>query len=483
MKKILLIAFVFFSGGYLFSSDFFRLDLSTSFNIKNNFQKNSFTYNDFATQLSENTVLGGKIQNQFIQGSFYTKSDKITSGVLLSTHNLLAPFSVELKAGNLSFSGSISKLNNPLLPTSISPFSNAQTTVNLLQASLPGNSSFSKSAAYFLQINMNKKNNNFMNLKNGYVNFAYIQKDSQNYFSFSKDDTFVSSARFNFITKQKKSFSISTLGGFFTFEENIPSTWFSPSQLESYYPNQKYFSQNIQVAAEIKTFSTIISGFFYQNPFGNVNYAVKNENKYTLNNWVFNFSQFYSPTQILTSSEKIIAKTYQLKNTIQYSFCFPIDENLFFTKAALGFYFQNEDDEKKFKTAFGIQNQYKKYSGRMITTLSFREKETFFTKKIFLDSGKIQLNIYLPFEKIKNTVSASISFSPKNEENEESTNSEKIGLSMTIPNLNNLVFSNAVTFSQKNGQNVKKEISSSITEKINWKNVNYSVKISANFTF
>ena len=119
MKKIWLIAFIF--NGLIF--------FSSAQTIENNFivsaDNNLF---DLTTNL--------KIKFPLLQINTSFSKDKFNFGLSLSDEKLNKPLLFTVKTGNLTTSGILSSLNNPLLSSYISPFSNPDLQIRQIISSM-----------------------------------------------------------------------------------------------------------------------------------------------------------------------------------------------------------------------------------------------------------------------------------------------------------------------------------------------------------
>ena len=77
-------------------------------------------------------------------------------GFLITSAKFIKKLPFEVKVGNLSAGGSLSRLNSPELSNGTSPFSNGIISVSGLTANLPGYTSFSKTESTFLQLKVNQ---------------------------------------------------------------------------------------------------------------------------------------------------------------------------------------------------------------------------------------------------------------------------------------------------------------------------------------
>ena len=472
MKKIWLIAFIFNSlvlaGGKGF--------LCSASEAPENF--------------SDKLLYGGTLKLPFVKAAYYGKGEKNTFGILVFSQNLLKDFCITTQAGKISAAGALSKLNNPLLSASSSPFSTAQTSVSGITVSLPGSSSFSKPFSYSLQIDFNSgnkksssKNNNYFTLKKASANIIYTQNNSE-LFNFSDSDTTAFSTMLKLSGKNKTSFTASTALGLFPYDENISTSWFSNSFMENYFYQGKHFCQNVQGSFSINDFSTALSAAVYQSPFGSFDWSFRNENKLKADNLVISFSQACIPSPVLTSSQKKLSPNYQAKTSMQYNFYSILDDDdkksLLLTKIGIGFYVSSQEKENAYKASAGIKSSYKNFSGSLTGNFTFNQEKVEWTyiEKPVLTTGSIQLKASFSEKKIKSGVSGSFSYTPSSK-----TSTEKFSANITLPKLENLSCTGSVSFTQKDKETTKRTATASLSGKIIYKKINVGYKLATDFKF
>ena len=432
-------------------------------------------------QLSKNLLYFGALNFPFVKAAYVGKDEKQAFNILASTQNTFENLCIKAQAGNLSAAGALSKLNNPVLSASSSPFSTAQTTVNGITVSSPGTSSLSKPVSYFAQFDFAGKQKRSSLIK-GLANLIYIQNNT-NYFSFSDKDAFALSSLLKASVNKKASFSLSTALGLFPYEENYSSSWFSKAYFDNFYYEGKHYCQNIQGNVSLGNFNSLLSASVYESPFGTYDWTFRNENKFSRNNLNLNFSHFYSPTQVFTSSQKVTGNLYQAKTSVQYSFISLLNEKLFITKTGAGLYYSNKADENTVKAAVGIKCTYQKTSGYLTGAISFSPEENTFS------SLNIQTKISLNEKKIKASLSGSLSVTPSQEKSPgnaaafSGTRTEKITLGIGLPKVANLSGTTSLSLSQKNGEMTKRKVTSAISAKFIYKIISVGCKVSADFTF
>ena len=219
-------------------------------------------------------------------------------------------------------------------------------------------------------------------------------------------------------------------------------------------------------------FSSSLSTSLYESPFGNYDCTFRNENKVSLQNLTINFSHFYSPSQVFTSSSKTVKETYQAKANLQYNFISILNDRLLLTKAGLGCYYSQKDEEKTYKLAAGVKTSYEKLTTEFLGTYDF-------------SSCKIKAKISLNEAKIKGSLFGTFAFIPPQSGNQplSKESSEKFGLNLNLPKPLNLTCSTALSLTQKNGETTKRTASSSINGKVMYKKISINYKLAANFDF
>ena len=144
MKRIILIALV--CSRLVFCLDAFSLQFDETAGFEKNDVESGISLSD--------SVTGVKVGFPVFDGRFYWNGDKYSYGVSLNSQSFMKSFPLQFKWGKLSSGGGFSKINNPLLSTSVSPFSLPSSSVNPITANLT--SSFSKSDSLFFQAGYKK---------------------------------------------------------------------------------------------------------------------------------------------------------------------------------------------------------------------------------------------------------------------------------------------------------------------------------------
>ena len=123
---------------------------------------------------------GSRIISPFTELRLSSKPGKSSYGVLLNTEKLINNFPLVIKYGNLSYSGSLSRLNSPELSKGSSPFSLPMLSTSGLSANLPGYTSYSNPESAFVQLKMKGLFKSSLSLT---MNMAVSPENSQPFFS------------------------------------------------------------------------------------------------------------------------------------------------------------------------------------------------------------------------------------------------------------------------------------------------------------
>ena len=258
MRKLILFTILLAAGPWLFTcgaADFFHFDF----------------YADYSAAQQTGSI---RLTTPFAELRSANRPEKFNLGFLFSSVSLYKKLPVEIKAGNLSASGSLSRLNSPELSNGTSPFYNGIISVSGLSASLPSYSTFSKPAGVFFQIKMNQL------VKHPCLLASWIC-------------------------------------GQFLYEDNYGTSFFLDSPG---YTAGSHFCSLAQLSAEYKTKNkknTFYTGFtsaLYESPFGPYSAAWRLDLKASINHTEIFASAFLNQYEaLLTSSEKKLSPSSQFK--------------------------------------------------------------------------------------------------------------------------------------------------------------------------
>lgn len=274
-------------------------------------------------------TLGARLQNSMVEvrTAGRPESGKINFGILFSTEKLCKELPLQVKYGNLSFSGSLSKLNSPELSNGSSPFTSSILSASCLSANLPGYSSFSKSESSFLQIKLHHLKKRPLSLT---VNLALQPETSTSVFSTIISDKFFSN---------QLTINASCTAGHFLYKAKDSSSWILDSP---YYASDTLFCSLFQLSAIWKnkggsSLQSAIMTALYESPFGPYTQVWRGDIKFSLKQTEFYLSSFLNSYEnLLTSSEKQIDPCAQFKaGLITKKPLLSKNKNLFFIKSGI----------------------------------------------------------------------------------------------------------------------------------------------------
>lgn len=418
---------------------------------------------------SEKTF-GTKLTVPYFEFRFNTRLPKESFGVFFSTKKFsVVPLTI--KMGNLSESGSISALKNPMLSAGTSPFSSGVSSVTGLTANLPGYTSFSKPAGVFVQAELP-----FSITLNCLATEDLHDPVASFLFSHS------------FFNKHL-TFKLSSTAGSFEYKSNGNSSWFLK---QPYYPSGNHLCFINQMSAEynprskIKYIPVILVNFttaFYESPFGGLPYTLRTDLKLSSKHTDLFISAFYNPVDgIFTSSQKSIPSCVQLKGGLSAKTILGMNLNSpFFIKSGFNVYSQINlmEFEHPLRINAGIQ------LAAATNVLSFSASLTMnlitSTKDLALQKKEIT-NIYL---QIKDTfylkhinagAALSASFTPEKSD----TFSAKYKITINAGNTHSQKINGTASFSinTKGNEVSSKNLDASLTAKLQFRWISATGKLS-----
>jgi len=418
----------------------------------------SFEKTDAGTFLDSSTG-GGKINLLFTDFNFASSGEKKNYGFSVKTDNVLKNFPCTIKYGNLSASGSYSKLNNPLISAPSSPFSASSTTANCVTASLPGASSFSKPETLFSQFC-------FVNKK------TPLQTFKINCFYNPQADEAVYSSLIQIKLPLNIKIGVSATAGNFLYKENTFSSWFTTEDF--YYHQGKHNCANLSFSINTKKIESAFSSSFYESPFGKYEIIFKSENKLKTKHSVFNLSGLFNQNKLITSSQKNISDCFQIKTGLIYnSRCettFPL-----FIKTGVTFYgnFNLSDTEHNVRLSAGIQLTSNLSILTFTALINARLYTDFYLQECF-DSASLQLTNSWYFQKVTTTLKTSFSINPT-EDFSSITYINKYSADFRFNKL--ILFANSLNLTFKDYQLKKMSQNSTFQLEIHKNRINYTYKL------
>ena len=272
-----------------------------------------FAAEPFHTELytsveKDEQLLGTKVNLPFAEfrtaGSAFS-AEKINFGLSLSTKKLLPsppfwPCHLTVKAGNLSGGGALTKLGNPTLSASTSPFSTGLSSPTPLTASLPSYSSFSKPESTFVQLETSGHTKALANL--------WLTPDAPS--------PVVSSQLSTSFAANRLTLNLSAVAGRFYYDAASSSSWFSH---QAYYRSGTHLCSLLQLASQYthspaSTLSANFAAGLYESPFGTLPVNLRADLSLKNKKLELFTSAFYNPQQdLITSSQKKLDSCIQLK--------------------------------------------------------------------------------------------------------------------------------------------------------------------------
>lgn len=266
----------------------------------------------FEVYFDDDCTGGMRLTTNFSDLRLTTRPHKQNFGAAVFTSNILPRLPLTVKTGNLSAGGALSLLNNPELSAGSSPFTSSVTSTQVLTASLPGYTSFSKPVSTFFEFSTPKTKSAVSRLFPIKINTWLTEQASSP----------VTSLAITFPPLPPYlNFSISYIGGFFYYNSNSTSSWFLKSP---YYPSGNHYCGLLQFSTQIKksknqSFLLNLTTALYESPFGFYQLIYRADAKLTTKHTNL-FSQiYYNPyDNLLTSSEKTLSPGLQLKTGFLY---------------------------------------------------------------------------------------------------------------------------------------------------------------------
>ncbi|SFI75806.1 hypothetical protein SAMN04487775_105160 [Treponema bryantii] len=433
---------------------------------------------------------GIKILTPLMEFRTANRPDKFNIGLLLTTGNYIKQLPFELKVGNLSASGSLSRLNSPELSNGTSPFSNGLISTTPLSISLPGTSSFSKPESSFCQIKFKDLIKKPLSVT---MNLWVSPENASPVFS-----TMISN---KFFSNQLSLNTQFTAGNFF-YDDNSTSSWFLESP---FYEAGSHFCSMFQFSSDYKSKKSkagLYSGLMavlYETPFGPYTAAYRADVKVTIKRTEFSTSAFLNQYEdVLTSSGKKHEPCCQFKAGVITSKPLLLKSTeLAFLKFGLNGYtrFNLMKAEHPVRINTGLQ------LNTSLTSISFSVSETMLLTaqsaelapdKLKNQSALIQINNSWYLKKLTPSLLLSIEkqFSDSMEQantldldTTQGRTKYKLQLNIASNTKHKVSGSSAVTLSSKDGQITEKKFSAAITGTLNFKHLKVQAKASASFDF
>lgn len=448
-----------------------------SFIFNGNFESENSDKNQSASSESylEKIILnswnsGLKIEMPFFALNSYTEFKKPASniGFKIFTGKLKPSLPVTFYAGNIGSSGIVSKVSNPQLSATSSPYSAGKQEASGIRFSLPSSVSFSRPFSYGISTGISRKKGFFRNTT---LDFFYTpdQKAQGSVFTEISPSPFCNIASTFY-------FSL------FPIEENIFSSWFSAS--EHYYHSDKIFSFGSAVSFNYRKSCLFVMSNWYEKPEGGFNQIFRLDSSITVNNSNLNLAFFYNPAdKINTGNDSKINKSLQIRigGTGKSLLALNKSSEPVFIKTGINVFdsINLNSYENKLKLLSGVQLS----SAFFITGLNLSLSASFEAEKLCFSGGNLQLNTKLVFLHCNPCINASCSFNPDKNYSIWTIN-QKYSFSIAFKNSSGFSFSlpASISFSSKNLELNSWKGTASCQLNYSTKYINYLLKLSVSFS-
>lgn len=395
-----------------------------------------------------------------IKGSF--RQNEYNFGVSGFTEKIMPMFPCSVKVGNLSESGSLSKLNSMALSGGNSPFSVDFATASSIYANLPSFSSFTKPVSTFVQAGYKDKTS-----RKKTAGFSLNEIKANCFFTPQSNDVAASIFAISSFLQNKVKLSGSLTVGNFFYNEKVSSSWFSS---DLYFPEGRHTCALFQITTEIPHYKVSFSEGFYETPFGIVSSLFRLDNLFTAGNSSFSFSCYYNPNsrfqKILSSSQSLLQDLLQFKASCTHKImarrCFIKIGILAYTKFGLS----ENSAEGKLSLGMQITNSLFSVNFYVYGNSCFTRDYDFVSAELenvgFSFSGKL----YFPILSPSFSATSLFSFS---DDYKKVNSSTKFGVKLAFLKNPKVYFDSSYSFSTKNGglssQNMQFSISSTFVIK------------------
>lgn len=466
-----------------------RAFVAPDFSLEN-FEKNSkitvYSLFSFDFDSKKEITSGLKIDMPFFSMKSYYKNEENLSnfGFKVFSEKIVKWLPVNFYAGNLSISGEISKLFNPNLSASSSPFSSSAPSLYGLKANLPSASSFTKPFASGFSFGLEKQ---IFALKKIKISFFYIPEilDSANCVLPSSNQSFFGNFYFQLAPQKSKFLNLtaSITAGQFFYEENNFSQWFSSEK--SYFHEDYFWGINSSLLLKYKKLNVLFSAFFYESPQNDYLSVFRLASSFENRKIKINLEAFFNNNQNLISGNGTkLKKSFQLKSGFQKKSIIATNAEPIFFKYGFTFFdgINFSDYCNSIKSSAGIQFSASLWALSFISAFNSeiypaQNHDSFFD---FTSADFSAKNIWY-FQKIKPEISAKISLKPAENYSKWTVN-QKYSLKLNFSRPVNFSIPLNFSFSSVNANLSSWKISSSCQFNIFWKKINWSAKISAEFS-
>lgn len=462
MKNIQLIAFLFalgLSGGVPFCVN--AQAKNTEFSLRTDYDISKKELIESAKIIVPFVEARGSVMftNPLMPVDF--TNAKWNYGAAFSSQKLFPKLKLNLLVGNLSTSGSLSKLNSPALSSLTSPFCSSVRT-STLEVSLPQYNSFSSNQSYSFEAAI-KPQKVFKQISLSIIYKTQTEEEIK--------DVLTASAQIKMSPWKKTELSVCSTGGIYPYKKKNVTTWFSD---ELFYHEGEHFCINNQLFFNSPHFSSLFIHSIYQSPFGDSLFTYRSENQIKLEHFTFNLHSFYNPhDELVTSSDKKLKPLLQVCGGIQYkTFIHSRVPFQIITGINSQGDFNLAEKNHTFKTAVGVKYSSSDFSGSLSSIINTNLENQTEGIKTVLTGGSIESSNSFYINDFTTSANAKFSFTQDSKQ-KKWTYSEKLGINFEYEMQNNKVSftnKNSITFTQKPGD-VKNKIgfTSSLTAKFQFR--------------
>lgn len=459
MKNIKLITFLFYlallpfmpaARGSLCKSLLFAQEKTLPFSLD---LRTDYKYKPLSGK--QDFLSSGKISLPFVElkgavdwADSKTETNRYNYGLAFNTQKLFKNFEATVLTGNLSASGSISRLNSPELSQTVS-WTSSSVKLQKLNASLPQYNVFSKPHSLYAMLSIGDKKGSF--------NHAEIN-------NFWNGENLTASFDTKFLMLNKTVISFGITGGLYPYKKTNESSWFTKNMP---YHEGKHLCALGELCISGKSFDSLFILNAYESPFGKIDFTYRTENYFKFRHFAFNFAAFYNPNnKIITSSQKELSPMAQLRTSGQYQFAAG-SRSLLMIKTGFGAQAEINlaEQEHSLMTNGGFQLTGERLSFSFNTKLNFGIKSGNTDITVDFSGGSVNFSTGFFIGALKPQASFVFSFVP-NPKKDSWTFTEKTGVGLGYTsNIIDLNVKGNINLEQKNGQ-TKRNISGSIGLKL-----------------
>lgn len=412
-----------------------------------------------------NSALQTSVLFPFAKISTASNFEDYNFGFNLFSANYKKNFPCQLMIGNLSASGSYSKLNNPQISSNVSPFSNGNTSLQSITACLPGLSTYTKPLGYFAEAAYHNKKSVISDVKiNGYYNSELLYPAASTLIKISPSKNFALGTSFT--------------ASIFSYQNNDLYYWFNPSNF--YFSKGQKLCTNSQFYILVPHFSALANICIFETPFGTLQPVYKIDTNFNFKKISFYLSGFANQKKVISANDTVIPPEMQIKTGIKTKKILGSSSPLLFkTGLGLNLCVKPENESFPFKISPGFQLTGKRFSFSIIPDLNYYiENSSSYT--FDFSSAKVTADYSLNSDRISSQFIFSASYKPQKSGN---TTSQKLNINLKALKNPKLTSSFNLEATEKDNTTEKIEAGTSIYAAWKLLNINCLGKLIFNYTF